>query len=164
MKATRDGFRMIQHEQLMTGLPKDAYELAGKPAGPAYCPDCGASYVRGRWTWSKPAAGAKPVRCAACRRVADGLAAGFVTLEGDYFREHRDEVLRRVRRCEAAEKREHPMQRIIGMQANPRGILVTTTDVHLARRIGDAVHKAFKGELEFRYNKAENLLRVRCSR
>ena len=51
----------------------------------------------------------------------------YVTLDGDYLREHRDEVLSRVRRCEATEKREHPMQRIIAVQANPRGILVTPT-------------------------------------
>ena len=38
--------------------------------------------------------------------------------------------------------------------------LVTTTDIHLARRIGEALHHAYHGDLEFHYNPAENLLRV----
>ena len=164
MKAARGRIRGIQREAITARVPKDAYLLAEKPGGAAYCPECGASFVRGRWTWKMPAASAKPVRCAACRRISEGQAAGFVTLEGEYFEAHRDEALRRIRRCEDTEKKEHPMQRIIGMQANPRGLLVTTTDVHLARRIGEAMSKAFKAELELRYNKSENLLRVRCSR
>lgn len=40
------------------------------------------------------------------------------------------------------------------------GILETTTEIHLARGIGEALHHAFKGELEFHYNQLESLLRV----
>lgn len=43
-------------------------------------------------------------------------------------------------------------------------LVVTTTDPHLARRIGDALHHAYKGELEYRYNKQDKLLRVSWSR
>jgi len=39
-------------------------------------------------------------------------------------------------------------------------VLVTTTDIHLARGIGEALHHAYQGELEFHYNPEENLLRV----
>ena len=37
---------------------------------------------------------------------------------------------------------------------------VTTTDAHLARRIGRALHDAYKGELDVRYRKQDNLVRV----
>jgi len=40
------------------------------------------------------------------------------------------------------------------------GILITTTDIHLARGIGEALHHAYQGELEYHYNEQENLLRV----
>jgi hypothetical protein len=40
------------------------------------------------------------------------------------------------------------------------GLLVTTTDAHLARRIGEALRAAYKGRMKFHYNKADNLLRV----
>jgi hypothetical protein len=52
----------------------------------------------------------------------------------------------------------------MAVQPTPDGILVTTTDVHLARGIAHAVHRAFKGELAMRYSKAENLLRVTWKR
>jgi hypothetical protein len=38
--------------------------------------------------------------------------------------------------------------------------LVTTTDIHLARGIGEAIHDAYQGDLEFHYNPDEYLLRV----
>jgi hypothetical protein len=52
----------------------------------------------------------------------------------------------------------------MAVEADGEGTLVTTTDTHLARRIGAALHDAYKGELEYRYNKQENLLRVAWSR
>jgi hypothetical protein len=56
------------------------------------------------------------------------------------------------------------MQRIMAIAAEGRGVRVSTTDTHLARRIGDALRDAYKGELEYRYNKEDNLLRVLWSR
>jgi len=38
--------------------------------------------------------------------------------------------------------------------------LVTTTDIHLARGIGEALHHAYQGELQYHYNPEQNLLRV----
>jgi hypothetical protein len=38
--------------------------------------------------------------------------------------------------------------------------LITTTDIHLARGIGEAVHHAYQGELDYHYNPEEALLRV----
>ena len=69
-----------------------------------------------------------------------------------------------MRHVEATEKRNHPLQRIMSIAPEGGGLLVTTTDVHLARRIGEALRKAYSGRMEFRYNKADNLLRVSWSR
>jgi hypothetical protein len=44
------------------------------------------------------------------------------------------------------------------------GVLVTTTDVHLARDLADALHHAYQGELEFHYNEAEKRLRAHWQR
>jgi NMD protein affecting ribosome stability and mRNA decay len=164
MKGERGGFRGVRHEQRFEGLEKDPYKEAGKPPEPARCPDCGAVFQRGRWTWATAPEGAHAAPCPACRRIREGMPAGFVRLKGEFFRGHRDEVLARVRSCEAAEKREHPLQRIMAVQAEGEEVLVTTTDVHLARRIGDALHDAWKGELHLDYNKEETLVRVSWSR
>jgi len=44
------------------------------------------------------------------------------------------------------------------------GLTITTTDVHLARGIGEALHRAYKGELDYNFNDSEYLLRVRWRR
>jgi hypothetical protein len=40
------------------------------------------------------------------------------------------------------------------------GALITTTGTHLAREIAEHAHDAYKGALEFHYNKEQNLLRA----
>lgn len=164
MKAERGGFRMLQHEQLLQELEHDSYKASRKLPEPTRCPDCGAVWHRGRWTWEAAPAGAHAARCPACHRIHDRFPAGYVTLKGEFFAAHRDEILARARHCEQAEKVDHPLQRIMAIEAEGAGVLVTTTDPHLARGIGEALYKAYKGELEFHYNKEENLLRVSWTR
>lgn len=163
MKTDRGGWR-YQRKQLLQELEHDAYKSKRKLRGPAACPDCSAVYRRGRWRWEAAPAGARRARCPACLRARDRLPGASVTLSGRFFMQHRDEILARVRSCEQAEKRTHPMQRIMAIAANRSGLRISTTDAHLARRIGDALRHAYKGELEYRYNKEDSQLRVAWSR
>jgi NMD protein affecting ribosome stability and mRNA decay len=164
MKAERGGFRMLRRDQLLQELVHDSYKMRRKLPEPTRCPGCGAIYHRGRWTWDSAPPGANEERCPACHRIDDDFPAGYVRLRGEFFRAHQDEILSRVRHCEEAQKREHPLERIMKIRAEGEAVLVTTTDTHLARRIGDALYDAYKGELEFHYNKEENLLRIAWSR
>jgi hypothetical protein len=43
-------------------------------------------------------------------------------------------------------------------------VIVRTTDVHLAKRLGDAVHNAHQGHLETKYSPDEFLVRIYWSR
>jgi len=160
MKGGREGFRTGRHEQRFEGLEKDAYKPGRKLAGPARCRGCGAVFRRGRWTWAPAGEAPRPAWCPACRRARDGMPAGYVRIEGDYQREHRDDIVRRLRRCEADAMRTHPLQRIMALQPEGEALLVTTTDSHLARRIGEALVKSYKGAAEYRYGREDNLLRV----
>jgi NMD protein affecting ribosome stability and mRNA decay len=155
---------MLERKQLLQELVHDSYKSKRKLAEPTCCPDCGAVYRRGRWRWELAPAGAHETRCPACQRVHDRFPAGYVTLKGAFFDKHREEILGRLRSCEEAEKRTHPLQRIMAVAADGEGVLVTTTDAHLARRMGDALHDAYKGELEYHYNAQDNLLRVHWCR
>ena len=157
MKAARRRTRATH--QILEELVHDSYKSKSK-LSPSHCEECGAVYRRGRWRWGQAARSSRATVCPACRRTRDGMPAGYVSLAGEYFRTHRDEVLARVRNCESAEKREHPLERVMAVRANGAGALVTTTDAHLARRIGEALRKSFKGAIEFHYNRADNLLRV----
>ena len=164
MKTDRGSFRMLQRKQLLQERVHDTYKSARKLAAPAACPDCGAVYRRGRWRWEPVPRGAAPARCPACLRVRDRLPAATVTLGGRFFAQHRDEILARARNCEAAEKGTHALQRIVRIAPYGEGVRITTSDAHLARRIGDALHDAYKGELRYRYNNGDGLLRVSWAR
>ena len=164
MKGDRGNFRMLRREQLMEGFEQDSYKAKGKLPEPTRCPKCGATYHNGRWTWDAAPAKAHEQLCPACHRIHDQFPAGYVTLKGTFLHEHRDEILRVVRSCEDKEKSGHPLQRIMAIENTSDGMLVTTTDSHLARDVAVRLHDAYKGELEFHYNKEENLLRATWQR
>jgi hypothetical protein len=164
MKVERGGFRMQRQEQVLKGFGNDPYKASRKLRGATRCTDCGALFYRGRWTWRATPRQAAAGLCPACRRIRERLPAGFVRLRGPFVREHRQELMNRVLHCEQSERREHPLQRVMAVEPDGEGVLVTTTDPHLARRIGEALHGAYKGELRYRYSKEDWLLRVSWSR
>lgn len=164
MKTPRKHATGRRQEQLLQEVVHDTYKSKRKLPEPTRCKDCGAVWRRGRWSWGAAPAGAHSARCPACKRIRDRFPAGFVTLKGPYLAAHRDEIIGRVRNCEASEKRDHPLQRIMNVEPVSGGLLVTTTDAHLARRIGEALRNAYRGRMEFHYNKADNLLRVSWTR
>jgi hypothetical protein len=154
----------VRHEQRMHPVREDSYRDELKHAEPAACPRCRATYLRGRWTWQPAPADAVRQTCPACQRIEDDFPAGYVTIRGAFLAGHRDEILNVVMARAERARREHPLQRIIGMQDVASGVLVTTTDGHLARGIGMALRDAFKGELDLAFSRDENLVRATWSR
>jgi NMD protein affecting ribosome stability and mRNA decay len=143
----------------------DAYLVHKKIPEPSYCPDCGAVFEQGRWQWHERLAATAPqVLCAACRRIRDHFPAGIVTVEGEFLRDHRDELLRLVHHLGDRAKAEHPMQRIMSIDEEGGTIEIQTTDVHLARGIGQALYDAYRGELEFKPSPDQDLIRVHWRR
>jgi NMD protein affecting ribosome stability and mRNA decay len=164
MKSGRGEPRSQRREQLQDGPRHDSYKAKGKLPDPTRCPECGAVYQKGRWTWNGAPRGAHEQSCPACQRIRDDYPAGYVSLVGEYLAAHRDEILNIVRNCETEEKAGHPLQRIIAISDEGGGVLVTTTDTHLARRIAEHVHDACKGSLALQYSKEENLVRATWTR
>lgn len=164
MKTPRVGMETRRHTPTFETGPGDAYRLDRKLAEPVTCPQCHATYHHGHWHWGKAAPGTALVTCPACERIADDYPGGWVTLKGEYYADHREEILARVRECEAHEKAEHPLQRIIALNGGMRSATVTTTDPHLAHIIGEAVGSAFKGKLVLNYTRGENRLRATWER
>lgn len=142
----------------------DPYQRQWKPHEPTVCADCRAVFHMGRWTWDSAPAGAVQALCPACHRIKDEYPAGIVTLAGSFLVKHREEILHLARHQEELEKQEHPLNRIMGIQDQADGIEIATTDIHLPRRIGEAVHNAYRGELDFHYEAERYFLRVRWSR
>lgn len=142
----------------------DAYGLRGKLPEPTACPDCGALYRDGRWTWGSPPADSHRTRCPACRRIADGMPAGIVTVQGEFAAAHRAEIEGLLRNIEEREKREHALKRIIALSDEDGKLVITTTDARLAHALANALHHAYQGELDSRFTEAENVFRATWSR
>lgn len=154
------GYHHVSHERPLIEQDTDAYRMPEKLTEPAVCPECSAVFHKGRWQWLEAPAGAHRETCPACKRTHDNFPAGYVTLEGPYFDTHSEEILHTVWNHERHQRLEHPLKRIIATERQGDVTIVTTTDIHLARGIAEAVKHAFQGELELHYNPGENLLRA----
>lgn len=64
----------------------------------------------------------------------------------------KDQIVGLVRNEEAAENSEHPLNRIIAVDEAEDGLVVRTTDIHLPRRIGEALKRAYHGKLEMHFD------------
>jgi hypothetical protein len=167
---TRDTHRAEQrHDTIKSHLVAehrhDPYEPRGKLAEPSVCPQCSAVYESGRWQWRDTVpADAREHLCAACRRIREKLPAGEVVLSGAFAVAHADEIVNLVRNIEKREQHEHPLQRIMDLDRSDDRIVVTTTDIHLPRKIAHAVEAAYKGELETHYDEAAYFARFNWRR
>jgi hypothetical protein len=154
-----------RRDRLIQEHEGDTYGLREKLADPTACTSCEATYRDGRWTWDAPPADARRTLCPACRRIQDDYPAGLVIVEGEFAASHREEILGLARNLEEREKKEHPLKRIMRV-AEPEGgpLEIATTDIHLARGIGEALHHAYQGDLDYHYTDEENLVRVHWRR
>lgn len=155
-----------KYVQLFGDFEHDPYRLREKLVEPSICQDCGALYKEGRWRWKKDVndGSAKRTRCTACMRLLENMPAGYVTIEGAFAYKIRGELLSMIHHLEAHEKSEHPLQRIMDIEEAEDRLLITTTDVHLAHGIGEALRNAYKGKLAFHYSKDKYVLRVQWQR
>jgi uncharacterized protein (DUF2249 family) len=87
-----------------------------------------------------------------------------VTLRGAFLKEHRAEILNLVRNQEKLEKSARPLHRIMAIEEKGEEIEITTTDIHLPRRIGQALHSAYEGEFNFHYDEEGYFVRVNWTR
>lgn len=154
----RSGDRLLREHR------HDTYKSKRKLPEPTVCPQCRAVFHQGRWTWAPAPAGAHESMCPACHRIHDHYPAGYVTLQGEFVRAQRAELLGLVHNVEAKEKSEHPLKRIISVEEQDGTLTITTTDMHLARAIGEALHRAYHGALDYHYVEESNILRVTWGR
>lgn len=147
-------------DRLIRKKRHDVYEEREKWPEPTLCTKCGALFVNGRWSWRKPPKKAKEIICPACRRSADNYPAAYIEIKGEFFEEHRNEILNLIRNIEEQEKAEHPLERIMSITDEKDYTLVTTTGIHIARRIGEVLSRSYKGDFSFQYTEGEKHLRV----
>jgi len=74
------------------------------------------------------------------------------------------EIIELARNTEKAEREEHPLQRIMSVTEDGDALVITTTDVHLPRRIGHAIVDAYKGDLDTHYDRDGYFARIKWKR
>lgn len=150
--------KLIQEKRI------DTYQQTTKWPDPTLCNRCGCVFSDGRWSWRELPEDVRDVHrtlCPACKRIEDNLPAGYVDLMGDFFMAHKDEMLNLIKNEADAEKQEHPMERIMEIsEKSDGGVLITTTGIHVARRLGAAVERAYKGQLDYTYGDDEKSIKV----
>jgi len=144
---------------------KDPYLSKASPEEMSACAKCGAVYSNKRWAHKNDAApSAAPARaavlCPACQKIRDKFAQGFVTLQGAFVKEHREDLLNLIKNKETLASHTNPLERIIEIKESGGAIEITTTSDKLAQRIGRVVAKAFSGEVEYKWSDDVKLARV----
>ena len=149
-----------RRDRLIQERRHDTYHERRKLPEPTVCSECGAVYLEGRWAWWEPAVNAHAIVCPACQRIKDNFPAGSLEIRGGFFAAHSEEINNLIRNLEEQEKKDHPMERLMAISAEKDCTLVTTTGIHLARRIGEALNNAYQGELDFTYGDGEKSIRL----
>ena len=115
----------------------------------------------GRWQWlPEPPAQAAETVCPACRRIHDRVPAGFLILGGEFFEAHRDEIMNLVENKVGLQEKEHPMKRLMHVEEWDDGTELTFTDAHLPRGVGEAIQRAYDGELDIHFPEEGGIVRV----
>jgi NMD protein affecting ribosome stability and mRNA decay len=121
-------------------------------------------FSEGRWVWKGTEEEVNTTVCPACRRITERNPAGFVDIHGDFFHGRGQEIENLIYNTEKAETLDRPMERLIQVVRDEDGTRVTTTGVHIARRIGDAVARAYSSESTIEYLDGEKRVRISVER
>jgi hypothetical protein len=93
--------------------------------------------------------------------MRDKVPAGFLTVSGSFFDAHRDEILNLVDNKVDEQKAQHPMKRIMDIaEREEGGVVITFTDVHLPRGVGEALASAYEGEFDVHYTDNAGIVRA----
>ena len=147
-------------DRLIRDHRKDVYINQITLKDPAVCSKCNAVYTNGRWTWKTTEQTTSKTTCPACRRISDNYPAGYIEIKGNFFQIHLTDILNLINNTEQLEKNERPLERIISITEHENKTVITTTGIHIARRIGEALNRSYQGNFLFQYADGEKSIRV----
>jgi hypothetical protein len=136
------------------------------PKEPAICASCNAFYSHRRWTQSGTQGSAKaghwkPMRVIVCPACVQAAPSGYVFIDGDFVANHLTEIESLLRNEAARAGEDNPLAKIASWQSkSPHGLLLMTTNEHLAQRLGHALSKAYHGNVDYDFSHENKLARV----
>lgn len=148
----RDSSRALAHARARRASRSwiDPYRPVGK-LHPAVCTRCGACEWHGIWRWDDAPPDLAPVLCPACARIRDNVPAHVLELSGE-LSPRWQEVRGIIGNVERAESREHPLERVMGIDVREDRVRVPTTGVHIARRIVAAIVRRWRRQVRLRFD------------
>ncbi len=144
---------------------QDPYLLTKAYSEPTICPVCGLVYHKKRWTrderlMERVADTAKRAKCPSCRKIEDHYPMGIVILKGDFLKNHKEEIINRIKNTEKREILRNPLDRIMSLKEIKGDMVIETTSENLAIALGKALRRSYKGELEIRFSEDQKMVRV----
>lgn len=146
---------------------KAPYMNKEAPDDMALCKKCGAVYHGKRWYAQDdlPVAlsGSRKselVFCPACQKIKDSYAEGYLTIEGQFVREHAKEIMNAIDNKEDRAFHINPLEQIVEIRRFEDRIEVQTTTDKMAQRLGQFLHKTFSGEITYKWSSDTKLARV----
>jgi NMD protein affecting ribosome stability and mRNA decay len=145
----------------------DPYLPAGGMKEVALCQGCHALYRNKRWYLDPEAFAAESaegaphwVTCPACQKIAERYPEGIVTLKGEYFWEHEEEIRNILKNEESKAMAKNPLERIMRMNREGDDLIIETTEQKLAEHLGRALHRAHQGDLKVSWSQEHAVCRV----
>lgn len=145
----------------------DPYLQAEGLKGPMRCRHCQAVYHNKRWQAAGndvPQAQAALVTCPACRQAGEGYVQGVLTLRGSYLQEHEAEVRNVLQHAELRCVERNPLERVLRIDRREDALVIETTAEKMAERLGRALHRALRGELQIQWSGGHEVCRVNWER
>ncbi|MGV3721332.1 MAG: BCAM0308 family protein [Actinomycetota bacterium] len=154
-----------------TGYEHDPLSTRQHYADDTVCTGCGAVARSQRWTLDAPRAemllatgASEQALCPACLKSEERLPGGILTLRGDYWPRHRDDILNLIRNQEEEARQDNPLERILSLREENGSVIVETTNEKLAQKIGRSIAKAHHGHIEYQWGDGNRLVRVNWER
>ncbi|MEY4194319.1 MAG: hypothetical protein RLZZ226_687 [Pseudomonadota bacterium] len=138
----------------------DPYVVGKKWPQPTYCPDCNLSYRNTLWRREPVPEGAEAHRCPACLRIRDRCPAAYLTLSGEFFRQHQDEIIQRVELLAEDEFQRYPLNRMMSREDDGEHYVIQYTEPNSARNTGYDLQSIYQGRIRIAYDRDAYMVRV----
>ena len=98
--------------------------------------------------------------CPACKQLKERSALGVVELRGEHWRAKEEEILNLIKNTEKIARKRNDQERILWRHTRDGVTKIYVSLPELARHLGRALHKTYKGKTEYRRSPEDPFLRV----
>jgi len=146
---------------------RDAYENEDPPSEPVRCSICDNVYVNKQWYTpdESPLEEIEQIdthTCPGCQKLRDGYYYGELTIEGDFLKDHSEELSNLIQNEVQRVQTKNPLSKLVSADSDGGEVVLRTTNAKLAEHIGRSLHKAYEGTIDI--DKSEYITRVHWTR